>query len=159
KSILIAKCETFLLAAGTVALLCLLAFDATSQTTSNAAGKKTAGPPPAKIKTFSSPEEAANALIDAAEKYDVAALEEIFGPEGNDILHTGEPARDKEVAQAFAAQAREKMSIDKKTHYATYGKRTTRSATLIVGKEDWPFPVPIIRRDTKWSFFTAVGRQ
>jgi hypothetical protein len=150
------RLATSLVAIATVALTCLLPSDAAPQTASKG-GQKTAGPPPVKIKTFASPEEAANALIAAAEKFDVAALEEMFGPEGKAIIHTGEPAGDRERAVAFAAKAREKMSVDTKTHHATYGKRTTRSATLIVGNEDWPFPVPIIRRNQKWSFFTVAG--
>jgi len=142
---------TLVAVAGTVALICAAAFPATARTHSQDADKKTAHAPVAKIKTFSSPEEAANALIDGAEKYDVAALEELFGPEGKDIIHSGEPARDRERALAFAALAREKMSVDKKTHAG--------SATLIVGKDDWPFPVPIVRRNQKWSFATAAGLQ
>jgi hypothetical protein len=140
-----------------IAFISLLALDAVSQTTSTGAGKNTQPPPPQKIRTFSSPEEAANALVAAAEKYDVKALYEILGPEGKQIIETGEPARDKEQAMAFAAQAREKMSVDKKTQYSSRGRHSNRTATLIVGKEDWPFPVPIIRRDQKWSFFTTVG--
>ena len=153
------RLATFSVAIGTVALIYVLVFDAMSQTTSTGAGKKTQPPPPPKIRTFSSPEEAANALIEAAEKYDVPALYAILGPEAKEIIETGEEVRDREQSKAFAAQAREKMSVDKKTNYATHGKRTNRSATLIVGKDDWPFPVPIIRRDQKWSFFTAGGLQ
>jgi hypothetical protein len=141
----------------TVAVVSLLVFDVLSQTTSTSAARKTQTPPPSRIRTFSSPEDAANALIDAAEKYDVPALYEILGPEARQIIETGEPAGDREQAMAFAAQAREKMSVDKKTQYSSRGRHSNRSATLIVGKEDWPFPVPVIRRDQKWSFFTTVG--
>ena len=56
-------------------------------------------------KTFSTPQEAANALIDAAEKFDVPALEQIFGPGGNEIIHTGEPARDQEIAKQFSQES------------------------------------------------------
>jgi hypothetical protein len=146
-----------MVAAAALALIGLLALDATSQTTTTGGGKKTAGPPPVKITTFDSPEAAAEALVAAAEKFDVAALDAMFGPEGKEIIHSGEPARDRERAAAFAAKAREKMTVDKKTHYASHAKYRTRSATLLVGKEDWPFPVQIIRRNTKWSFFTIGG--
>src|SRR5262245_50310601 len=63
----------------------------------------------ATAKTFATPEAAAKALINAAEKYDVATLEAIFGPAGKQIINTGEPAYDKEMAQKFAEQARTKM--------------------------------------------------
>src|SRR6266550_358650 len=60
----------------------------------------------AKAKAFGSAEEAANALIDAAEKFDEAALHEILGSDSWDIIHTDEPARDREIAKEFAALAR-----------------------------------------------------
>ena len=62
-------------------------------------------------RTFPTPQAAADALIDAAEKFDVPALEEIFGPAGKEIIHTGEPARDREIAKQFAEQARTKMEV------------------------------------------------
>jgi hypothetical protein len=101
-------------------------------------------------KTFSTPQEAANALIDAAEKFDVPALEQIFGPDGKDIIHTGEPALDQEVAKQFAEQARTKMEV-------TVDPKTKRRAFISVGKDDWPFPVPIVKTGTTWSFETKAG--
>src|SRR6476660_9858089 len=63
------------------------------------------------VKGFDTPQKAADALVDAAEKFDVVALTEIFGPEGNDIVFTGEFAQDRKQATDFAAEAREKKSI------------------------------------------------
>src|SRR5688500_5748880 len=57
-------------------------------------------------KAFTTPEDAANSLIEAAEKYDEAALMAILGPDSYYIIHTGEPARDSEKVKEFAAQAR-----------------------------------------------------
>ena len=65
----------------------------------------------AKAKAFATRGGGANALIDAAEKFDEAALAEILGPDSYDIIHTGEPARDREVAQKFAGQARVKTNV------------------------------------------------
>lgn len=90
-------------------------------------------------------------LISAAETYDEAALTEILGPDSFDIIHTGEPARDKENAQAFAAEARTKMSVQ-------LDKTKTR-ATVIVGNEDWPFPVPVVKSGGSWYFDTKAGRR
>jgi hypothetical protein len=106
----------------------------------------------AKLRTFATPQEAADALIEAAEKYDVAALEAMFGPEGNDIIHTGEPARDREVAAEFASQARNKKQV------AVDPKSQSR-AFLSIGQEDWPFPVPIVKRGSEWVFDVRAGRQ
>jgi len=105
--------------------------------------------PTAGAKTFATPQDAANALIDAAEKYDETALKEILGPDSYDIVHTGEPARDSEKTKEFAAHARVKMSIEQ-------NKAKTR-ATMIVGAEDWPFPVPIVKAGKSWFFDTKKG--
>ena len=107
--------------------------------------------PNARSKGFATPEEAANSLIDAAEKYDEAALMQVLGPDSYDIIHTGEPARDVEKVKEFAAQARAKLSIE-------VNKTKTR-ATMIVGEEDWPFPVPIVKAGSNWFFDTKSGRR
>jgi len=105
----------------------------------------------AKGKAFTSAQQAADALIDAAEKYDEAALTQVLGPDSYDIIHTGEPARDSEKSKEFAAQARAKMAVNL--------DRTKTRATLIVGNEDWPFPVPIVKVGKSWFFDTKAGRQ
>jgi len=107
--------------------------------------------PTARGKAFDTPQDAANSLIDAAEKYDEVALTEVLGPDSYDIIHTGEPARDKEKCKEFAAQARAKMSVE-------VDKTKTR-ATMVVGEEDWPFPVPIVKVGTSWFFDTKTGRR
>ncbi len=104
-----------------------------------------------KAKSFATAQEAANALIDAAEKYDEPALAEILGPDSYDILHTGEPARDREVAKEFAAEARVKTNV------ATQPKNPRR-AFLSIGDDDWPFPVPIVKTASGWSFDAKAGR-
>jgi Protein of unknown function (DUF2950) len=106
----------------------------------------------AKGKTFATAAEAADALIDAAEKFDQAALTEILGPDSYDIVHTGEPARDREVAQEFAAKARTKKKI-------AVQKNNPRRAILEIGEDDWPFAVPIVKVGSTWSFDTKAGRQ
>jgi hypothetical protein len=103
-------------------------------------------------KMFTSPQQAADELVDAAEKFDVRALEEIFGPDGDDIVFTGEYPQDRQRASDFAAEARKKknVSIDPKK-----GSR----AFLLVGDEDWPFPVPLVKLGDKWYFDAKAGRQ
>ncbi|HKQ04545.1 MAG TPA: DUF2950 domain-containing protein [Blastocatellia bacterium] len=127
-----------------ITLLCLLALVAAGQTVA----KKAA----AKARTFATPQQAADALIDAAEKYDVAALEAILGPDGHDIISTGEAARDREQATAFAALAREQKNV-------VVNRRLPNRAFLNVGKDNWPFPVPIVRQAGHWSFDSKAGRQ
>ena len=103
---------------------------------------------PARQQSFATPQLAADALIKAADSYDVPALLAIFGPEGKDFVASADPVRDKSRAQEFVAKAREKNSVSvEKT-----------KATLLVGKEDWPLPVPIVLRQGKWFFDTKAGR-
>ena len=103
-------------------------------------------------KTFDTPQQAAEALVAAAEQFDELALREIFGPGGEDIVFSGEYPQDRKRASDFAAEAREKenVSVDSKK-----GNR----AFLLVGNEDWPFPVPIVKLGAKWTFDAKAGRQ
>jgi hypothetical protein len=73
-------------------------------------------------KTFDTPQKAADALIDAAEQFDVNALEELFGPDGDDIVLSGEYAQDRQIATEFAAQARKakRLSIDRRTVHVPF---------------------------------------
>jgi len=113
-----------------------------------AAGTSTASA----VKSFASPQQAADSLIDAAGKFDVATLGQIFGPDGNDIVFSGEFAQDRKHAADFAAEAREKQSV-------SVDPKTGARAFLLVGKEDWPFPVPIVKHGEKWSFDSKAGLQ
>ncbi|MGN6451747.1 MAG: DUF2950 family protein, partial [Steroidobacteraceae bacterium] len=115
--------------------------------------KATAGKPAAAAaQTFESAEKAGDALVDAAEKFDVASLIRIVGPQGEDLILTGEYAQDRERSQEFAAQARTKK------HVALDPKDQAR-AYLLVGEEDWPFALPIVKHAGRWSFDAPAGRQ
>ena len=88
----------------------------------------------------------------AAEQFDAGRLIELFGPDGEDIVLTGEYAQDRQRATDFAAKAREKMSV-------SLDPKSRNRAFLIVGNEDWPFPIPIVKRGGAWSFDAAAGKQ
>lgn len=104
------------------------------------------------IRNFDSPQQAADALVDAAEKFDVVALAQIFGPDAEDIVFSGEFAHDRQRAANFAAEAREKKSV-------SVDPKSGQRAFLLVGNENWPFPVPLVKRAGRWSFDGKVGRQ
>jgi hypothetical protein len=110
-----------------------------------------AAAPPLSQRTFATPQEAIQATIDAAEHNDAAALLQLFGPDGKDILESGDPAQDKDLRAEFAHSAREKLQIEQD---ATEPDRVTFS----VGEQDWPFPVPVVRRDGKWQLDPIGGR-
>src|SRR6516162_4623474 len=103
-------------------------------------------------RTFDSPQQAADVLVDAAARFDVDVLEVIFGPDGDDIVLTGEYPQDRQRALDFAAEAREKKSI-------SIDPKTGTRAFVLVGNEDWPFPVPIVKAGDKWHFDAKAGRQ
>jgi len=107
---------------------------------------------PAGVRSFDSPQQAVDVLIAAAEKFDQDALERIFGPKGNDLVFSGEFALDRQHAADFVAQAHEKTSVSVDPHD---GNR----AFLLVGDENWPFPVPIVKRGDKWFFDAPAGQQ
>src|SRR5437763_7622920 len=103
-------------------------------------------------KEFDSPKQAADALIQVAANFDVAAAKEILGPDGDDIISSEDPVMDKNRALAFAAKAKEKNSVE-------IDKKDPNRAILSVGNDDFPLPIPIVKRKGKWSFDTKVGRE
>lgn len=109
-------------------------------------------PAPVTQKTFSTPEEAAEALILAAEQFDVAALMEIVGPDGEDLVVTGDPVQDRNNSVAFAAQARKQTRVVRDPGYP-------KTAILYVGTGEWPAPMPIVQKRGKWRIDSKAGRQ
>ena len=103
-------------------------------------------------KTFATAKEAADALVSAAETFDVPALKAILGADGEDLVVSADPVKDRSTATAFAARAREKLAV------VTDPKNSNR-AILSVGKDDWPLPIPIVRKSGQWRFDSKVGRQ
>jgi Protein of unknown function (DUF2950) len=101
-------------------------------------------------KTFDSAEAAAQALMQAAEKDDVAGLSGILGPAGKSVLTSGDAEQDKKERAEFARLARDKHELEPDEMNAAV-------TILAVGSEDWPFPVPIVRSKGKWSFDAAQG--
>src|SRR6201993_2473060 len=105
-----------------------------------------------KQKEFDSPKQAADALIQVAPNFDVAAAKGIPGPDSEDIVSSEDPVMDKNRALAFAAKAKEKNSIE-------LDKKNPNRAILLVGNDDFPLPIPIVKQKGKWFFDTKVGRQ
>jgi hypothetical protein len=104
------------------------------------------------VQSFDNPEQAATALVDAAEKFDVRRLIRIFGETNDDVVLTGEYPQDRQRAADFVAQAHEKKSV-------SLDPKNRNRAFLLVGNESWPFPVPIVKKGDKWSFDASAGRQ
>jgi hypothetical protein len=131
-------------------VVCASVLSSGEQTTAKKAPPAVA--PSASITTFDTPQQAADALIEAADKFDVAALSHLFGPGGEGVIFSGEFAQDRKHAADFAAEAQEKNSV-------SVDSKGGNRAFLLVGSEDWPFPVPIVKNGNKWFFDGKAGLQ
>ena len=137
------------LLAPAIAISCLLSLAVQAAPPAKTDAPATSQP---KQKEFDSPKQATDALIQVAANFDVAAAKEILGPDSDDIVSSEDPVMDKNRAQAFAAKANEKNSIE-------IDKKNPNRAILLVGNDDFPLPIPIVKRKGKWLFDTKVGRE
>src|SRR5215472_9149469 len=103
-------------------------------------------------KAFGTPKEAADALVQAAADYNVSALVEILGKDGEDLVKSEDTVQDKNRAIAFAAKAKEKEEL-------TTDPKDKALVTLTVGNDNWPLPIPIVSREGKWYFDAKAGRE
>jgi hypothetical protein len=99
---------------------------------------------------FKTPDEAAGALASAAKTGDRKAIVTVLGPDGEDIVSSGDEVADAATRQKFIA------AYDAKHQIAMEGDN---KATMVIGQEDFPVPIPLIRKDGTWRFDTAAGRQ
>lgn len=102
-----------------------------------------------KQKSYASPEEAVKALIDAVKANNNQELLAIFGPEGKDIISSGDEVADKNAREKFLSDYEEKNKLE---------KETPDKVVLDVGSEDWPLPIPIVKKGETWVFDTKAGK-
>jgi hypothetical protein len=141
-----------LVAATFITSLLVLTTAAAPEKKERAAKQEAQGTPQPGQKQFDTPKQAADALIQVAANFDVAAAKEILGPDGEDIISSEDPVMDKNRATAFANKAKEKSSIE-------IAKKNPNEAILLVGNDDFPLPIPIVKQKGKWFFDTKVGRE
>jgi hypothetical protein len=98
---------------------------------------------------FSSASEGVDKFVAAARAKDIATLDKILGPDGRDILHSGDDQEDKNALGRFilAYDAGHKLVADSPTR-----------STLTVGNDDWPMPVPLVKDTEGWRFDAEAGR-
>jgi hypothetical protein len=99
---------------------------------------------------FKTPDEAASALSNAAKAGDRKAILTVLGPDGQDIVSSGDEVADAATRQKFVA------AYDAKHRIAMEGDN---KAILVIGQEDFPLPIPLVRKDGLWRFATAAGRE
>jgi hypothetical protein len=101
-------------------------------------------------KSFATPKLAADALVQAAEANDTAALKAIFGPAGKAVFPSGDPVADKNRLTEFARKAREKMEVS---------TETPKRAILLIGNDAWPMPIPLVQQNGSWHFDAHEGQR
>lgn len=100
-------------------------------------------------RSFASPDEAVKALKAATEAKDKAALNEIFGPEVQELL-TGDEVQDVNNAQRFATAI---------AQGCTFVKAGEDKIVLEIGVKNWPMPIPLVKANGQWHFDTAAGKE
>lgn len=99
---------------------------------------------------FESPEAAVAAFVAAVTAHDRSVLK-IVGPENEDVISTGDPAQDRENGEEFLRAYAEMNRI---------GMTGDASATLFIGRDQWPFPAPIVKgADGSWAWDAASARE
>lgn len=97
---------------------------------------------------FDNPDQAVSALIDAAKAADKQKMLQVLGPKGRQVVSSGDPVADRTAREKFVAAFDSKHALD---------ADGDDKATLVIGDDAWPFPIPLVRSDGKWSFDTSAG--
>jgi hypothetical protein len=100
-------------------------------------------------KTFSSPQDASTALVAAAQSNDERAMVDILGPDGKQIVSSGDETEDAQSRANFERKYQEMHRLVKEAD----------GYTLYIGAENWPLPIPLVSRDRSWYFDTAAGKK
>ncbi len=98
---------------------------------------------------FASPEDAIKALLETVKIHDKAVLHEIFGPDAHELL-TGDQVQDANNFQSFATALEEKCMPE---------PEGDNKVILNIGSKNWPFPIPLVKKDGQWFFDTDAGRE
>ena len=100
--------------------------------------------------TFETPEAAVMALAKAAEKHDTEELRRLFGSDTGDLLKSGDDVADRNAMDAFVKRF-------KVRHELVAGD--SNSLVLNVGEDNWPLPIPLLKKDRRWHFDGASGSE
>ena len=100
-------------------------------------------------RTFASTEDASRSLFDAMQSQDEQASLSILGPAGKDVLSSGDSQEDLDARVSFVVKYKEMH------RFVTEANGTV---TLVVGAENWPFPIPLVKNNGSWYFDTDAGK-
>jgi hypothetical protein len=101
-------------------------------------------------KTFSSPEEASNALLVATRNNDEKAMLEILGPDEKQIVSSGDDTEDSNNRAIFVKKYEEMHRLL---------REPDGTVTLYIGAENWPTPIPLVNKRTVWYFDTGAAKK
>jgi hypothetical protein len=105
---------------------------------------------PAPQSSFGSAEDAVTAFVAALRDHKDADLRAVLGPEADRVLDSGDPYADQELRERFLALYDTRHSIE---------QNGPGQAELDAGPDDWPFPIPLVESNGRWTFDTAAGAQ
>src|SRR3954454_3621781 len=125
--------------------LCVLVSAVVVLTASIATAQSAAG-----HRTFATPNDAAQALIAAVKTGEFKELLAIFGPDGEQLVASSDPATGRTNREVFSVAVAEKWLLT---------DDDPNRKTLVIGNEEWPFPVPIVKDASGWRFDTAAGKE
>ena len=103
-----------------------------------------------KYRTFPSPEDAVKSLTAAVKTGKMDEVTAIFGPEAQRLIDSSDPVTARHNAEVFSTAVAERWHLESPD-------ATTR--VLVIGNEDWPFPVPLVKDGDGWRFDTAAGTE
>ena len=101
-------------------------------------------------RVFASPEDAVNALIGTVKSGQVADLVAMFGAEGKELIESSDPATARQNRRVFRVAIAEQWHLE---------DAAPNRKTLVIGNEQWPFPVPLVKEANGWRFDTAAGAE
>ncbi len=101
-------------------------------------------------KTFSSAEDASNALVTAAQSNDEKAMLDILGPDGKQIVSSGDETEDANSRANFVKRYQEMHRLVKEPDGTT---------VLYIGAHNWPYPIPLVNKGNSWYFDTEAGKK
>ncbi len=101
-------------------------------------------------KSYASPAAAISGLVEIVKANDKVKLSAILGPHGSKLISSGDPVADERGRAAFL------KAYEEANRLVLEGDA---KASLVIGKDDWPFPIPLVKSDDRWRFDTAQGEQ
>src|SRR5262249_609070 len=99
-------------------------------------------------KIFATPEEAAKAILDAAASDDMNAIWVVLGDQYRDKLANPDQAQERENPSQIVAGAKDALQLR---------ADDANPRVMVIGKQAWPMPIPIVKGDKGWYFDVAAG--